>query len=132
MAALHAAAFAGQGRSWSAEEFAALLHSEHVFHTGNVQCFALGRVVADEADLLTIATDPGQRRAGLGRKTLCKFEVGVKKRGAMRVFLDVSEENRAAYALYLNTGYTEIARRKAYYQTPAGRRDAIIMEKRLI
>ena len=54
MAALHARAFAGQGRAWSAAEFADLLASSLVFAVGDTRGFALGRVIADEAEVAEV------------------------------------------------------------------------------
>ncbi|KZY39689.1 ribosomal-protein-alanine acetyltransferase [Roseovarius sp. HI0049] len=131
MAACHALAFAGQGRAWSAQEFADLIDSPHVFAVGDRRAFALGRAVADEAELLTIASDPAHRRQGLGRETLSAFEADAAARGAMRVFLEVSAGNTAAIALYRAAGYAETGRRKGYYQAAEGRADALLMEKSL-
>ncbi|MEQ8292411.1 MAG: GNAT family N-acetyltransferase [Roseovarius sp.] len=131
MAACHARAFAGHGRAWSAREFADLLDSPHVFAVGDGRAFAIGRAVADEAELLTIATDPARRRQGLGRETLTAFEIGAAERGASRIFLEVSAGNAAAIALYRFAGYDETGRRKGYYQGPDGREDAVLLEKQL-
>lgn len=132
LADLHAQAFAGQGRAWSASEFASLLQSPHVFVTGGGQAFALGRVVAEEAELLTIATEPQSRGQGLGRAALVAFEEVASARGASRAFLEVAQDNRAALHLYEIASYREIARRAAYYTGADGQRvDAIFMEKQL-
>lgn len=131
MTTCHARAFAGQGRAWSEQEFADLLESPHVFAVGEAHAFALGRAVADEAELLTIATDPAHQRKGLGRETLSAFEAGAVARGVTRAFLEVSDENTGAIALYRAAGYAETGRRKGYYQTPDGREDALLMEKAL-
>lgn len=131
LAILHARAFAGQGRPWSAAEFAELLSSGPVFAVGEDTGFALGRVVAGEAELLTIATAPEVQGRGIGKKTLSAFENEAFARGAVRVFLDVAQDNDPAIRLYLGAGYVEVARRAAYYRRPDGSRtDAILMEKR--
>lgn len=129
MAACHARAFAGQGRAWSEQEFASLLESPHVFAVGNARAFTLGRAVADEAELLTIATDPEYRRQGMGLKALSGFEAAAAARGATRAFLEVSAANVGAIALYRMAGYVETGRRTGYYQTKEGREDALLMEK---
>lgn len=132
MAALHARAFAGQGRAWTADEFATLLESPHVLAVGGADCFALGRVIVDEAELLTIATDPACRRSGRARATLATFEAEIRARGAVQVFLEVSEDNLAAQWLYLSAGYVQTARRTGYYHLPNGQTvDALILRKML-
>ena len=130
MAALHGRAFAGQGRGWSADEFAALLDSPHVFALGDGRALCLGRVVADEAEVLTIAVAPDARRQGLGQALLARFEQTAAQSGAARAFLEVAADNVAARALYARAGYGEIARRTGYYLLPHGRRvDALILQK---
>src|SRR6056297_3984887 len=111
MAACHARAFAGQGRAWSVAEFTELLESPLVFAVGDARAFALGRVIADEAELLTLACDPAQRRKGLGRACLAGFEAEARARGAATAFLEVAADNLPAHALYEAADYAEVARR---------------------
>lgn len=128
---IHQRAFAGQ-RGWRADEFATLLENDHVFLITTGNAFALGRVIADETELLTLATDPSARRQGQARACLKQFEEMARSRGATRAFLDVSAENTAARTLYQTAGYTPIARRSAYYSHHDGRHsDALIMEKHI-
>lgn len=129
MAACHARAFGGAARPWTESEFAALLDSPHVFAAGDARAFALARAVADEAELLTIATDPCRRRQGLARQALGRIEAMAAQRGAQRMFLEVADDNRAAIALYRASGYHRIARRSGYYEAAGGRTDAVIMQK---
>ena len=93
----------------------------------------LGRVVLDEAELLTIAVAPAARRAGVGNRLVSKFERSASLRGAATSFLEVAADNVAAIALYTGHGYTESGRRKGYY-TPrnAPATDAILLSKPLI
>ncbi|MBC7131836.1 MAG: GNAT family N-acetyltransferase [Roseovarius sp.] len=128
LALTHARAFAGQGRAWSAAEFADLLASPHVLAIGDARAFALGRVVAGEAELLTLATDPGHRRAGRARACLVAFMAQARARGARTAFLEVAEDNAPARALYEQAGFAEAGRRAGYY--PGGRA-AVVMHKAL-
>ena len=130
MAILHSRAFDGQGRPWSIQEFASLLDSPHVFCVSDEFAFALGRAIAGEAELLTLATDPAEQRQGLGRKAVKLFEAEAQRRGAEICFLEVAADNHAAIALYQSGAYHEIARREAYYEKPSGDRvDAIVFQK---
>jgi len=132
LATTHARAFAGQGRGWSAAEFATLLESLHVFVIKQENAFALGRVIADEAELLTLATDPCARRHGLARAALAGFEAEARARGAVRGFLEVAADNAAARALYDAAHWRECARRAGYYPRRSGpAADALILEKHL-
>lgn len=119
LAALHARCFTAPP-PWSADSFAALLQSPHVFllEDPGGQAFALGRVIAGEAELLTIATDPGQRRAGLARALMARFEGESRTRGAEAAFLEVAETNAPALALYASCGFAQAGRRPGYYVAP--------------
>lgn len=132
MAAIHARAFAGQGRAWTAAEFAGLAQSPHVFAVGDAEAFALGRVAADEAELLTLATDPNHRRQGRARACLAAFEAEARARGACAAILEVAADNAAALALYRPAGYVQTACRKRYYPRGHGHAaDALILRKSL-
>lgn len=128
LAALHAAAFTAPP-PWSAASFAALLDSPQVFLVAEPQgrAFALGRVVAGEAELLTLATDPGARRRGWARACLEGFDAEARRRGADTAFLEVAEDNAAARALYAATGWQSAGRRPGYYPGPAGTRVAALI-----
>jgi [ribosomal protein S18]-alanine N-acetyltransferase len=130
MAGIHRAAFSFM-RAWSAEEIAGLLGSPLCFALGAGDGFVLGRVVANEAELLTIAVHPARQRLGLGQHLLAGFLTEAERRGATRAFLEVAEDNQAAISLYRARGFVEIARRKKYYSTPAGLVDALIFAKAL-
>lgn len=94
--------------------------------------FALGRVIVDEAELLTLAVSPPEQRKGLGRACLRAFEEAASAKGANRVFLEVSEANASAINLYLSAGYTKTGQRRDYYTAPDGSTsDALMMSKNL-
>lgn len=132
LAALHARAFGGQGRGWSAEEFRDLLDRPHIFVVGGATGFAIGQAVAGDAELLTLAADPDARRQGHGQAALQAFEAEARARGSKRLFLEVAADNVAALGLYRSFGFNELARRAKYYKRPdGGPVDALVMEKRL-
>ena len=131
LARTHAAAF-DTLRPWTSIEFASLLESPHVFCVGDERCFALGRVVLDEVELLTLATAPIYRRQGLARARLQEFCTIAVQRGAAQAFLEVDATNHAAKALYLKVGFHATGHRKAYYATQDGRHvDATLMHLKL-
>jgi ribosomal-protein-alanine N-acetyltransferase len=132
LAALHAACFTTP-RPWSAKEFADLLASPTVFLvTGEGPSFALGRAVAGEAELLTLAVAPEARGRRLGRLALQGYEAEARMRGAEDAFLEVATDNPVAISLYLSEGYCESGRRKGYYVTPEGAKiDALVFTKRI-
>lgn len=115
-------------RPWSADEFASLIASSGVFlltrPQGGLQGFLLGRVVADEAELLTLATAPEARRQGLGRDLTREFAATSQAAGARTGFLEVAADNLAAQALYAGLGWCEAGRRRRYYGPEL---DAVVM-----
>lgn len=131
LALLHAAAFADQ-RPWSAAEFETLLASPHVFLVAEARGFALGRVIVDEVELLTIATAPEARRQGVGRRLMQAFEAEAKGRGVALAHLEVAADNLPALALYQAQGWVETGRRAGYYPRSDGSpADALMMQKTL-
>ena len=131
MAALHAVAMT-QPPPWSEADFASLLAARGTFAVGDAHTFALGRVVLDEVELLTIATHPDHRRRGLARACLAAFEAEARARGARTAHLEVAAANTPAVALYEAAGWAHAGRRKGYYRTPEGARiDALLMSKSL-
>lgn len=129
MAATHEAAFA-HGRSWTAPEFAALLANPHAFACGHARCFAVGQVVADEAELLTIATHPAHRRRGLARACMDMWQAQAARRGADRAFLEVAADNTPALGLYRRCGFARAGLRRGYYRRPGTHAvDAIVMQR---
>ncbi len=131
MAALHARAITTPP-PWSATAFRGLLDTPGTFATGDTEGFALGRVVLDEAELLTLAVDPACRRQGIGRACLAAFEARAQDMGATEAHLEVAADNAAAIALYEAAGYVRSGHRRAYYETPGGARiDALLYRKTL-
>lgn len=126
LAALHAACFAVP-RPWAAAEFESLLTSPQVVLITAPHGFALGRVITDEAELLTIAVHPDARRQGVGRKLLSDLIDRVAACGAEALFLEVSTRNDSAIALYRAAGFAETGRRKAYYSDGPHQVDALVM-----
>ncbi|MEO1537066.1 MAG: GNAT family N-acetyltransferase [Pseudomonadota bacterium] len=91
--------------------------------------FALGRVILDEAELLTLAVDPFYQRQGYGQTCLQAFERIALEHGARHLCLEVAASNVAALALYHAAGWTESGHRKGYYKGRDARTDAILMTK---
>lgn len=94
--------------------------------------FLLGRAVAGEAELLTLAVAPEARRLGLGRRLVARFLYQSRLRGADRAFLEVAADNPAAIALYESSGFQRAGTRRGYYQSPEGQRiDALVLARDL-
>lgn len=132
LAALHARSFRTPA-PWSAGDFAGFLADPLAFLLVEGDAgFLLGRAVAGEAELLTVAVAPEARRRGLGGKLVMRFLYQARLRGAEAAFLEVSAENPAAIALYESAGFARSGLRRGYYRTPEGRRiDALAMTRAL-
>lgn len=90
--------------------------------------FVMGQVMADEAEILSVAVAPELQRRGIGRMLVEGFKRSAKRAEATRVFLEVAADNAAAIALYQSLGFTEQRRRKAYYpRKGADAVDAVVM-----
>lgn len=116
LARVHAQAF---DPPWSAAEIADVLTWPGVFGllagddapTGMI----LVRVVADDAEVLTLAVAPPARRGGLARALLAEAGRLAALAGADAMFLEVAVDNDAAIALYRATGFVAAGLRKGYY-----------------
>ena len=86
-------------------------------------------VVGETAEILTVGVVPSARRAGLARLMLAELIGEAVRRGAREVFLEVRVDNDAARLLYRREGFTEIGRRRGYYD--GGRVDAVTMRREL-
>jgi [ribosomal protein S18]-alanine N-acetyltransferase len=128
LAALHARAFP---RGWSAAELVKLLENPAAFALADRQGqgFVLAWVVADEAEILTLAVAPEARRRGLGAALVREAARLAQARGAAALHLEVAEDNLAARALYAKLGFAEAGRRLGYYA--AGAMNAIVMRRTL-
>lgn len=115
MATVHAAAFT-QSRPWTASEFSDFLNQTYCFAVGDTRCFALLRTIADECEVLTIATHPDHQQQGLATAIMAKWVPVAQNRGATRAFLEVAADNAAGIALYAKTGFIPCGRRPGYYQ----------------
>ena len=129
-ARLHAQAFTP---SWSAEDItdqvsrADRVMTAAIAHTTGLCGFAASRIVADEADLLTIVVDRKARHAGFGGSLLAHHLSALTAARVASVFLEVGTANPEARALYVRFGFTTVGKRKGYYATNAARDDALVM-----
>jgi [ribosomal protein S18]-alanine N-acetyltransferase len=80
--------------------------------------FIVGRLAADEAEILTLGVCRSWQRRGVGRRLTEAFSRAVRKTEARRLHLEVAASNAAALGLYKRLGFEEIGRRKRYYDRP--------------
>jgi ribosomal-protein-alanine N-acetyltransferase len=130
---LHMASF---DDGWTRDDFVTWLSRREAMATlavGEREAVAFGLALeaGADAELLTIATDPGQRNAGWGRQIFHALDAEAQKRGLTRWILEVARNNLSALALYKSSGFVEIGLRKDYYRTRDGRVDALVMSRKV-
>ncbi len=134
LAELHGASF---HRGWGEGEFDSMLAERntlvHVLRIGRkIIGFAVSRLAADEAEILSVAIDPAHRGRGLSRNLLLTHLGHLAGRGVQKVFLEVEENNEPARRLYEHTGFTVIGRRERYYRQADGEHlNALLMRRDL-
>lgn len=124
------------GEAWTRSQLSGILPMSGVFLALALDCngdaplgFSLTRTVADEAELLLIAVDPGHQRRGVGKMLLDGFLERSLDHKVSRVHLEVRDGNPAV-AMYRAAGFAPVGRRRAYYQAPNGDRfDAITLAR---
>ena len=134
LAQLHGASF---HRGWGETEFETMLTERntlvHRLVAGRKTIgFAVSRIAADEAEILSIAIADSHRGRGLSRELLRTHLGHLAGRGVRTVFLEVEENNQPARRLYEWAGFEVIGRRERYYQQPGGEQlNALLMRREL-
>jgi [ribosomal protein S18]-alanine N-acetyltransferase len=134
LAELHGASF---HRGWGEDEFEDMLsHRNTLAHRLRLRSkligFAISRVAADEAEILSIAIAPGHRGRGLSRQLLLTHLGHLTGRGVRTVFLEVEENNLPARRLYVRAGFAIAGRRERYYREAGGEQlNALVMRRDL-
>jgi [ribosomal protein S18]-alanine N-acetyltransferase len=134
LAQLHGESF---HRGWGEGEFEGMLTERntlvHRLRIGNrIAGFAVSRMAADEAEILSIAVAASQRGRGLSRNLLLTHLGHLAGRGARTIFLEVEENNQPARRLYERAGFSVVGRRERYYQQPGGEQlNALLMRRDL-
>jgi [ribosomal protein S18]-alanine N-acetyltransferase len=124
LTALHAACF---DDSWSVGAMADVLASPGAFACVALPAdlidpapvgFALARIAADEAELLSLGVIPVARRQRTAQALLDDIVRHASQHGAGVLFLEVAETNEAARRLYAANGFAAVGRRPDYYRRP--------------
>ena len=92
-----------------------------------VIAYALFLNAGEDADLVSVATDPAYRRQGAAAQLLTCGLASLAAESVRRVVLEVAADNLAAIELYHFLGFATVGTRVAYYSRPAGAIDALVM-----
>jgi len=133
LAQLHGSSF---HRGWGESEFEHMLTERntlvHRLRVGrNTIGFAVSRMGADEAEILSIAIDAPYRGKGLSRTLLLTHLGHLAGRGVRTIFLEVEENNQPARRLYDWAGFSVVGRRDRYYRQDAEQLNALLMRRDL-
>lgn len=128
---LHNASF---DEGWSEDDFVTWLgRPEAIAVLGSREreavAFGLALAAGADAELLTIATEPGQRGGGWGRRIFQTLDANARQRGLDRWVLEVARNNLPAIGLYKSEGFVEIGLRKDYYRQREERVDALVLSR---
>jgi ribosomal-protein-alanine N-acetyltransferase len=134
LAQLHGGSF---HRGWGEGEFETMLTERntlvHRLRIGRrIVGFAVSRLAADEAEILSIAVAASHRGRGLSRDLLRTHLGHLAGRGVRTVFLEVEENNLPARRLYARAGFGIAGRRERYYRQADGEDlNALLMRRDL-
>lgn len=123
IARLHAQGFY---RGWPREDFAAYIAGPDTpiyvacDARRRIAGFAMLRLAADEAELITIAVDPKWRKKGVGMALMRAVLEDLRMTPARRLFLEVAADNSAALRLYGRLGFAKLSERQGYYARAGG------------
>jgi len=134
VAEIHAESF---DRPWGLMEFERMLAEENILaHIAGgdepAEGFVLSRLAGDEAEVLAIAVRPRRRGEGIAGRLLGAHAQALMLSRVRKLFLEVEEGNRAALALYRRQGFSEVARRDAYYRKADGSAATAIVMRRTL
>ena len=90
--------------------------------------YLLANIIANEAEILSIAVVANYRNFGISRSLLIHFNAFLVEKNVKTVVLEVASDNVAALTLYRSHGFSEFGRRAAYYKRSDSHCDAIKMK----
>ena len=102
-----------QGIAWAAEV------------DGRVAGILIGRVAADEFEILNLAVVNACRRRGIATQLVSSALEYARTSGARRTYLEVRASNAGGIAFYARMGFRECGRRPNYYRDPM--EDAVLL-----
>jgi ribosomal-protein-alanine N-acetyltransferase len=104
---------ASQGIAWAAEL------------DGRDAGILIGRVAADEFEILNLAVGKACRRRGVATQLVSAALEYARTAGVLQTYLEVRASNEGGIALYMRKGFRVCGRRPNYYRNPT--EDAVLL-----
>lgn len=82
---------------------------------GRIIGYAVGWFVGDDAEIMTLGTEPSAQRRGVARTLVARLQESVRARSMCSLNLEVRVSNEAARALYRALGFADVGVRSGYY-----------------
>lgn len=123
IAALHSESFGSHAWDEAAVSGVLAMHGGFgylLLHDHEPAGFTIGRVAADECEILSLGVRPAKRRQGFGRRLLEAALEQAAAAGCRMVHLEVSEANIAARGLYQGQGFQRGGLRPGCYAIAQG------------
>jgi ribosomal-protein-alanine N-acetyltransferase len=97
-----------------------------VFDEGCLKAYAVVWWVQDTCEIIYVMTGVQNRRRGYAKRMLQEVLQEARRRGCVKVLLEVSELNKVARGLYEGLGFKQVGVRKGYYRN--GAEDALLLD----
>ena len=121
-----------QMRPWSEQDIGDTIDRPQIHFLTRDTGGLIAQIVADECEILALATDPDAQRQGVASSLLTELISHATDAGAMRMLLEVAEGNTAARAFYTARGFAPIGTRRAYYTLRDGSKDDAVLLSRAV
>jgi len=108
----------------------AVASGQHLTRSG-LAGYILATIIADQAEIISIAVDPSKQGRGIGSDLLQQFLAHCRTFDVALVMLEAAADNLPALGLYRQHGFAEFGLRKDYYRRGDQKADAIMMKCRI-
>lgn len=106
------------GLSWTAQQFADDLLTDHTYYGVCAAGFVAVSFVLDEAELVNIAVLPAYQGTGVAQTLWESVLAFFDEKHIRTCFLEVRESNQRAQRFYEKQGFSRVGYRKHYYHNP--------------
>ena len=95
---------------------------------GPIVGYIIAQIIADEAEILSLAVAPRAQRRGIGAALLGHLMAQRDAQNIGALWLDVAADNLTAIRLYEKAGFIVSGHRPHYYRRAGGAVDAVMMK----